>query len=638
MEDSYSGFSTPSELSNVLSHQNDAEPLHGVPYEIQYSRSDPQIVAPDPVYMSQPDFESHRTLRARFISAPDLNTVPVSYVSPGVASVNSITSSLPTATPPEDQSKSIRQFEPRAATAAESHRAHLQDNPDLDPTGNCVQSQNTLVALGSEPQFRPPHFQAGPAVNGADARAHRIYDSYHDLMTGAGEVFGHVGKRAGSNSRHHNFNISYADFAETSHPKPIHIKSEKELTDLCQRIPTDITHRLFIVEDLSSRAIAHLGSCLNITPKFFEEHLVNSGYTGAEYHDPPARSWMTSDMQKSYISMKWFRPVWRLSTPPYSKQDLDDLLSNKRLEKEKVDKGPPVRILKRLVRVFEQASSRVRLNVDSDSVFQSPQLLLNLKRQIYETNSTRDTFHQLFEQSGQVKYADGAFGVLDPLFQIVQQDMLGLLKLLNNVLQSITLEVLDDDIMEERLSIWRQLIARAQLELPEIRRAMEKTFTFLQATDAERADASGQSGVAPKEWQDLFMQIEDLMRKLQAASISLTSNMSLLDSRRSIAEAHSITKLTELAFFFIPLTFAATLFGMQVQPREGRAPLSTFILLGVTLSALSYLVRLALRSTWLRDLRQTSSKSIKAFADRKRQPVQRGDVPTSLFLKWMFIN
>lgn len=304
--------------------------------------------------------------------------------------------------------------------------------------------------------------------------------------------------------------------------------------------------------------------------------------------------------------------------------------------KEKVDKGPPAKILKRPVRVFEQASSRVRLNVDSDSVFQSPQPLLNLKRQIYETNSTRDTFHQLLEQGGQVKYADGAFGVLDPLFQIVQQDMLGLLKLLNNVLQSITLEVLDDDIMEQRLSIWRQLIARAQLELPEIRRAMEKTFTFLQATDTERADASGQSGAASKEWQDMSLQIEDLVRKLQAASISLTSNMSLLDSRRSIAEAHSITKLTELAFFFIPLTFAATLFGMQVQPLESRAPLSTFILLGVTLSALSYLVRLALRSTWLRDLRQTSSKSIKAFADRKRQPVQRGDVPTSLFLKWMF--
>lgn len=282
--------------------------------------------------MSQPDFESHRALRARPISAPDLSTVPGSYVSPGVASVNSITSSLPTATPPDDQSKSIRRFEPRAATAAESHRAYLQDNPDLDPTGNCVQSQNPLVASGSEPQFRPPHFQAGPAVNGGDARAHRIHSSYSDLIAGAGEVFGHVGKRAGSDSRHQNFNISYADFAETSHPKPIHIKSPEELTDLCQRIPTNITHRLFIVEDLSFRAIAHLGSCLNITPEFFEEHLVNSGYAGAEYHDPPARSWMTSDMQKSYTSMKWFRPVWRLPTDPYSKQDLDDLLANQRLE------------------------------------------------------------------------------------------------------------------------------------------------------------------------------------------------------------------------------------------------------------------------------------------------------------------
>lgn len=83
--------------------------------------------------------------------------------------------------------------------------------------------------------------------------------------------------------------------------------------------------RVFIVEDLSKETINALGQWFGITPEFFEEHLLNSGYGGAQYDDPPARSWKTAGMDKSYVSIQWFRPVYR-RPPLFSNRDREDLL------------------------------------------------------------------------------------------------------------------------------------------------------------------------------------------------------------------------------------------------------------------------------------------------------------------------
>jgi hypothetical protein len=127
-----------------------------------------------------------------------------------------------------------------------------------------------------------------------------------------------------------------------------------------------------------------------------------------------------------------------------------------------------------------------------------------------------------------------------------------------------------------------------------------------------------------------------MTQMLQRVSTALSSKMALLNSRRSIAEAQSVTKLTELAFFFIPLTFAATLFGMQIEPFEQRAPLYLFTILGVLLTAFSYIVRLTIRRRWLRGLMQAGRESIMSYADRNRQPVQRAYIPNSLVLDWLW--
>jgi hypothetical protein len=286
--------------------------------------------------------------------------------------------------------------------------------------------------------------------------------------------------------------------------------------------------------------------------------------------------------------------------------------------------------------VIEQIGPRVHLDFGLEEALQSPLLLTKLQNQLLETKSTLTSFNDYLDIGGDEQEAQ--FGILSPLFGIIRKDLLGFVKLLHKILDSINSEILDDTKMEDRLTIWRQIITRAELELPEIRASLVEFFMFLPQpgiiNPAPKAK-SEESFVNNEEFQECLTEVDRTLERLQTVSRSLTSNMALLDSRRSIAEAQNVTRLTELAFLFIPLTFAATLLGMQIDQFENRVPLSTFILLGVLFTGLSYGVRLTIRSFWFRAIVERSKESIKIYADRQQQPVQRGYVPTSMFLRWL---
>jgi Mg2+ and Co2+ transporter CorA len=66
-----------------------------------------------------------------------------------------------------------------------------------------------------------------------------------------------------------------------------------------------------------------------------------------------------------------------------------------------------------------------------------------------------------------------------------------------------------------------------------------------------------------------------------------------VDSRRSITEAECVSKLTELAFVFIPLSFVASLFSMQVHELDGGVPLYQFAPVAISVVVVAYIVRLA---------------------------------------------
>lgn len=644
------------------------------------------------------------------------------------------------------------------------------------------------------------------------SRQHTIPQEYHSygrlpplrifnwerMVAFASEILPHLSDgRIHSPSRHEILDITCVDYGQSFRVPPVYYGGDardESVVRALGNIPADVKQRVVVVEDLSPRTINCLGTRFGISPEFFEEHLINSGYENGNYNDPPSNTWSTSGMKKTYVSLKWHRPVFRLPVVPYSKQDVKDLLDPARgrveytsdisndlnifqtetnifrsewdlwtnprtttrvkrvcgweervsiwthelpdrdcrivvilldptptlgegierdvlaarrlpesiyasdselsatdrhaTDAEALDKlaehiqerymsQQPVSRLQRIRdfivnmgrpkvnqdtdsyisdafeivetttfnklrsrEIFEQISPRAHVKINFEDAFQSPRLMERLRFYLQNTRSTKEDYLERLLTAENNSDHSEYYGVLGPLFQIVRQDVLSLIKLLHKTLDGINVDILDEDKMEESLSLWRELITRAQLELPELRRSMINFFSFFHVLNlgVEPTTVESQDNLdddIPSGFKDISKQIDEMLRRLSTASSSLTSNMALLDSRRSIAEAQAVTKLTELAFFFIPLTFAASLFGMQIEQFENRAPLSTFVAIGIGFTALSYMVRLMIRSSWLHGLTQAYRASIKVYADTKQQPVQRGSVPASLFLRWL---
>lgn len=149
--------------------------------------------------------------------------------------------------------------------------------------------------------------------------------SYLRILDRAAGAFDHIkyGKTRKS-SRLTKTDITLYRFYSNNNIEPMKIHDSLSIFHYGD-IPEGVKSLLFIVEDLSERTIHALGETFGVTPEFFEEHLLNSGYAGAHYDDLPARSWKTAGLSKSYVSIQWFRPIYR-QPPIFSNRDKVELL------------------------------------------------------------------------------------------------------------------------------------------------------------------------------------------------------------------------------------------------------------------------------------------------------------------------
>ncbi|KAL2826160.1 hypothetical protein BJY01DRAFT_150480 [Aspergillus pseudoustus] len=105
-----------------------------------------------------------------------------------------------------------------------------------------------------------------------------------------------------------------------------------------------------------------------------------------------------------------------------------------------------------------------------------------------------------------------------------------------------------------------------------------------------------------------------------------------MESQRAIMEAESINRLTELAFLFIPLSFAAALFSMQVRELSTSPPVAYFVAFALPLSATTYALRAVARSAWLQETKQALLTNIRTF--KSLPPGAR--IPNLAILAWLF--
>lgn len=69
-----------------------------------------------------------------------------------------------------------------------------------------------------------------------------------------------------------------------------------------------------------------------------------------------------------------------------------------------------------------------------------------------------------------------------------------------------------------------------------------------------------------KDYEHLLYRTEALSERCRRGVGVIMSSASITESKRAIAQTYEVAKLTKLAFFYVPLTFTTSIFGMNLTP------------------------------------------------------------------------
>ncbi|PVH97194.1 hypothetical protein DM02DRAFT_89883 [Periconia macrospinosa] len=217
---------------------------------------------------------------------------------------------------------------------------------------------------------------------------------------------------------------------------------------------------------------------------------------------------------------------------------------------------------------------------------------------------------------------------LHTLFRAIHDDSHSLVEIIRISLQRIGEDTLDENLMQRRVTFWRGLLHRLNFNLGELDQNLR---AFLHFTTGPEMHTSREVLPSMKLARETQETLRDCMALIDRSSHSLLTQMQMVDSRRSIAEAESVSKLTELAFIFIPLSFVASLFSMQVHELDGGVPLYRFVLVAVAFVIVAYAMRLSIRSARLVEYKNDLFEQIREETDLQHNE----SIPTHKFIGWI---
>lgn len=216
--------------------------------------------------------------------------------------------------------------------------------------------------------------------------------------------------------------------------------------------------------------------------------------------------------------------------------------------------------------------------------------------------------------------------IFEALLTVVGTDTETLLDIIMTELDSITRKIMNEALLQEELSSWRNSMSRYTLELEGMRRSLDGFHEF--------AIDHGASKKAKSKLEHIRSRVKKTLAHSASSYATMRAEMSILDSRRSIAAAESVGKLTELAFIFIPITFAASTFSMQIKELQNAVPLRSFIIACFITLACSYGLRLLVRSRLLRRSMQKLIEDVRKYAEvQPNRPI-----PTRRFISFILVK
>ncbi|KAF2118093.1 hypothetical protein BDV96DRAFT_377625 [Lophiotrema nucula] len=373
-------------------------------------------------------------------------------------------------------------------------------------------------------------------------------------------------------------------------------------------------------------------SRLKVPPSFFEYHRFDK--TTGRLH---------SELLENTFSAKWSRPVlqhtgyWFIEQriaqgTPYSIDAVADPQALS-LDHDRYHRCPahcrpyyPIRHLEEdvLVHMATRAISCFWKQVDSGYIgiivfdplpeFEITEYRYKLWGKGLQTQSGRYSTFLDFEDESKLLVSEMAahskptskfdFGdrISSTITSRILQGMAIVLYHLNAAIDEIELSLSNDEELNRSLQMWRvrfghwrQTLARQS----ECLKYSAQRFS-LSLNNSSNNSLNGTTGKPEDESkkeiratiQQSYEDLQDARKRVDSTFQNLMSTMSIVESRKAIQEAETVSKLTKLAFFFIPLTFVASIFGMNIIEfdHELKVWLWAVISVGVTFSSYVFLL------------------------------------------------
>lgn len=175
---------------------------------------------------------------------------------------------------------------------------------------------------------------------------------------------------------------------------------------------------------------------------------------------------------------------------------------------------------------------------------------------------------------------------LQVLYRIILRDEHLNLSQIEEGLCQIDLEMCQDQSVLRWIGYWRLLVGSWRSYLHSRTRFPSQLDLVISDTEESEDGDESDHVIIEKDPVDGFRDVltiqalhESLPERLQAVTVhsegtftALMATMSMIESEKAIREAESVGRLTELAFFFIPITLAAGIFGMNIREFSNPEP------------------------------------------------------------------
>jgi Mg2+ and Co2+ transporter CorA len=148
--------------------------------------------------------------------------------------------------------------------------------------------------------------------------------------------------------------------------------------------------------------------------------------------------------------------------------------------------------------------------------------------------------------------------------QMVCQDLSDLLRSIGLVLDSIELSLHDDYILQQAMLAWRAFLGTWRNICYHQSALLQRMTSQLARMPDPRNKTSVATADLTQSLSRVKIKLDRLSQRVESTFQSLMSSITIVESSRAIRQAELVTKLTQLAFFFIPLSLVAGAFGMNI--------------------------------------------------------------------------